>query len=329
MVAIPRCRTRLLAILSMAACTTLWAQTNLDDAAKAIKARNFTSAQATLEQALKATPDHAQALALMGELHLANRAPEKAAEFLDKAIAQQPDKARYHLLRGHALGMRASQVNIMRAMTMAGDIRAAYEKAVELDPRDRAVRFGLFSFYLVAPSLAGGGLDKAQAFAEQTVALDGAASHQMKAQILQKQKKPAEAYAELKLAAAADPRLSGVNNNLGYLALELKQVDAALAHFQKQAELEPDNANSFDSLADGWLAKGKPEEAVVAYRKALALNPRFPSSLRGLGKALEQAGRTQEAIAHYRHCLQVGNDNALTAVVTDSKARLEALGVKS
>lgn len=305
-----------------------WAQTELDDAAKALKARNLPAAQTILEKTLKATPNNAPALALMGEWHLANRAPEKAVEYLDKAIAIEPNKAQYHLLRGHALGTRATQVNFVRAMTMVGDVRGSYEKAVELEPRNRGARFGLFSFFLMAPSVAGGGLDKAQAFAEQTAALDAAASHQMKAQVLQKQKKPAEAYAELKLALAADPRLPSANILLGYLALEVMQFDAALAHFQKQVELEPDNANSYDSLADGWMAKGKADEAVTAYRKALTLNPLFPSSLRGLGKALEQAGRTPEAIAHYRHCVQVGGDNALTKVVSDSKARLEALGAK-
>lgn len=327
MVAFPRRRTRWLAMGLMAVCTALWAQTDLEDAAKAIKARNFPNAQTVLEKTLKASPNNAEALALMAELHLATRASEKAAEFADRAIALDPGKARYHLLRGHALGMRATQVNFMRAMTMAGDVRGAYEKAVELEPRNRAARSGLFGFYLAAPSVAGGGLDKAQAFAEQTAALDAAAGHLMKAQVLQKQKKPTEAFAELKLAAAADPRLPSVHNSLGYLALELKQVDAALAYFQKQVELEPDNANSYDSLADGWMAKGKPEEAAAAYRKALTLNPAYPSSLRGLGKALEQAGRTQEAIAHYRHCVQVGTQHALPSVVADSKARLEALGV--
>ena len=106
---------------------------------------------------------------------------------------------------------------------------------------------------------------------------------------------------------------------MGYLAIELKQFDTALEHFQKQAELEPDNASSFDSLADGWLAKGKPTRAAAAYRKALAINPLYTSSLRGLGEALEQAGRTQEAIAHYRHCVQIGT-RTLNSVVSDSKA---------
>ena len=326
MLSSPRLLARLISAMAIVACGNLWAQSELDDAAKSIKARNYTAAQAILEKALKATPNNAQALAMMGELQLAQRAPEKASEYADKAIAIDPSKSRYHLLRGNALGMRAQQVSMLRALTMVGDIRGAYEKAVELDPRSRPARFALFNFFLLAPSVAGGGLDKAQAFAEQTAGVDSAAGHQMKGQVLMRQKKPEAAYAELKQALAADARLASIHNSMGYLAIELKQIDTALEHFQKQAELEPDNANSFDSLADGWLAKGKPDEAAAAYRKALAINPLYTSSLRGLGKALEQAGRTQEAIAHYRHCVQIGTQNSLNSVVSDSKARLEALG---
>ena len=326
MLSSPRLLARLITAMAIVACSNLWAQSELDDATKSLKARNYPAAQAILEKTLKATPNNADALALMSELQLATRAPEKAAEYADKAIAIDPTKSRYHLLRGNALGMRAQQVSMLRALTMAGDIRGAYEKAVELDPRSRPARFALFNFFLIAPSVAGGGLDKAQSFAEQTASVDAAASHQMKGQILMRQKKPESAYAAFKQALAADPRLPSIHNSMGYLAIELKQFDTALEHFQKQAELEPDNANSFDSLADGWLAKGKPDEAAAAYRKALAINPLYASSLRGLGKALEQAGRTQEAIAHYRHCVQIGTQNSLNSVVSDSKARLEALG---
>ena len=320
--------TRLLFCLLLGHTGSLWAQTELEEAGRLTKARNFQEAQVILERNLKATPNNAEALALMGELQLVTRNPEKAAEFADRAIAVDGGKARYHLLRGNALGMLAQQVNFMRAMTMTGDIRGAFEKAVELEPRNRKARFALFSYFLVAPSVAGGGLDKALVFAEQTVALDAAIGHQMKGQILQKQKNAAAALTEFRLALAADPRLPSINNIMGYLALEMKQVDVALEHFHKQVDIEPENANSFDSLADGWMAKGKPDEAVTAYRKALALNPLFPSSLLGLGKALEQVGRQQEAIAHYRHSAQAGVQNALPAVVKESKARLVALGAK-
>jgi tetratricopeptide (TPR) repeat protein len=217
---------------------------------------------------------------------------------------------------------------MFKAMTMVGDIRGAFEKAVQVEPKNREARFALFGFYSNAPSVAGGGSDKALALAEQTLAQDAALGHYFKGLLLQKQKNNGAAQAEYRQSQAADPRFAPTCNALGYIELEQKHVDQALEQFRKQVELEPDNANSYDSLGDGWMAKGRLDEAINAYRKALALNPMFPSSMRSLGTALEQAGRRDEAIQHYRHCAQLGAQNGVAKVVTESKTRLNALGVK-
>ena len=108
----------------------------------------------------------------------------------------------------------------------------------------------------------------------------------------------------------------------------MKRVDMALTHFRKQVELDPGNGNCYDSLGDGWTAKGNLVEAIAAYRQALALNPQLFASLRSLGKALEQAGRRDEAIAHYRHCAKLGAEKGIQQLVRESKERLKALGVK-
>jgi len=100
-----------------------------------------------------------------------------------------------------------------------------------------------------------------------------------------------------------------------------------LDRFHRQVELAPDYPNSYDSLGDGLMAKGRVDEAIQAYRKALALNPTFTPSIRSLGKALEEAGRRDEAIAHYRACAQLGAQQGIPQAVKESKARLKALGV--
>jgi len=321
-------QTRLLLCLLLGLSSGLRAETDLEKATRLIKAREFKEAQMVLEQTVQADPRNAEALALLGELQFPARNPKKALEYIDRAIQLNPAKARYHTLRGNALGMQAQQVNFVRAMTMVGDIRGAFEKAVQLEPGNRSARSALFSFYFNVPGIAGGGLDKATVFAEQTQALDAALGHYFKGLVLQKQKKPGAAQAECRLAQAADPRFAPVYNMLGYLELEMKQVDMALEHFRKQVELDPENANSYDSLGDGWMAKGRLDEAINAYRKALSLNPTFTASMRSLGKALEQAGRRDEAIQHYRNCAQLGAQHGIPAAVSESKERLKALGVK-
>lgn len=321
-------RTRLLFSLLLGLSTGLRAETELDKATQLIKSREFQEAQAVLERIVQADPRNGEALYLMGELQFATNNPSMAVEYADKAIQFDPTKARYHLLRGNALGARVNQVNVLRRLSMASNCRSAFEKAVQLEPRNQDARLQLFNYYFLVPSIAGGSLDKAKAFAEQTLALDASRGHYMQGRILQKQKNPGAAQAEYFLALAADSQFSKVYNALGYVELEMKQVDMALDHFRKQVELDPDNANSYDSFGDGWMAKDRPDEAIDAYRKALSLDPIFFSSMSSLGKALEQAGRRDEAIQHYRHCIQLGNQKGIPQVVSESKKRLKALGVK-
>jgi len=323
----PSCRLPLLLILLAGSSAGLQAESDTEKAARFIKTRRYPEAQQLLDRAAQADPRDAEVQALLGELQVVARQPKKALVFFDKAAQLQPGKARYQVLRGSALGMQAQQGNFLKAMTLVGDIRGAFEKAVQLEPKNRNARGAMFEFYFQAPAVAGGGLDRAKAFAEQTVALDPAFGYYLLGMVKEKQKDPGAAQAEYRLSVAADPTYAPVYNRLGYVELAMKQVDAALDHFRKQVELSPENPNSYDSLGDGWKAKGNMEEAIAAYRKALALNPLFFASQRSLGSALEQAGRREEAIQHYRHCAQLGAQEGFPQAVTEAKARLKALGV--
>lgn len=314
--------------LLLACGTALQAQTNQEKAAQLIKERRFPEAQALLDRILQADPRNAQSWSQLGELHLASRDAEKALECADRAIGIDSGKAGYHLLRGSALLNRAQQVNMFRGLGLASDGRAALERAAQLEPANRRAVLALFGYYTNAPGIAGGSLGKAQALAERTQAVDAANGHYMKGQLHKKRKDPGAAQVAYRQALAADPEFSAVYNDLGYVELEMKQVDMALEHFRKQVELDPANPNSYDSLGDGWMAKGQVEEGIRAYRKALSLNPLFSASMRSLGKALEQAGRRDEAIQHYRQCAQLGTQHGIAPMVKAAKERLAALGVK-
>lgn len=306
----------------------LQGETGLEKAARLIKERHFQEAQVLLDRAVQADPHNAEAWYEMGLLQKATGNLQKALEYADKSIQINPGKASYHVLRGNTLGPLAQQANMFRALGLAKDGREALEKAVQLEPGNRTAVLALFNWYFNVPAVGGGSLDKAKALAERTQALDPSRSHYMKGQVFQRQKNPGSAQAEYRLALAADPKFSEVYNVLGYVELEMKQVDLALDHFRKQVELDPGNANSYDSFGDGWMAKGRTDEAINAYRKALSLNPAFLPSMRSLGKALEQAGRRDEAIQHYHQCAQLGVQKGIPQVVREAKGRLKALGVK-
>lgn len=303
----------------------LRAETELQKADLLIRSRQFEEAEQLLQRALQANRRDAEALALMGELQLASHHPAKTVEYADAAILINPTKADYHVLRGNGFGNQAQQRMTLFALPLASAALKSFEKAVQLEPRNRGAVAALFNYYFRVPGIAGGSQKKALALAEQTILLDPSRGHYLKGLILEKQNDLGAAQAEYRLSLAADPSYSVACLHLGYVELGMKQVDFALEHFQRLVEIDPNNANSYDSLGDAWLAKGRLEEAIHAYRKALTLDPDFLASLDHLGKTLEKAGRREEAIQHYRQCVRAALP---PGAVAEARARLKALGAE-
>ena len=63
-------------------------------------------------------------------------------------------------------------------------------------------------------------------------------------------------------------------NRYGYELVNRNQTAQAVEVFKLNALAYPDDANSFDSLGEGYLRNGERELAIEAFRQALALNPR-------------------------------------------------------
>lgn len=62
-------------------------------------------------------------------------------------------------------------------------------------------------------------------------------------------------------------------NSIGYLLLQLKKVDDAIAVFEQNTTDYPNSANAWDSQAEGYMIKGNKELAIKYYEKSLQLNP--------------------------------------------------------
>lgn len=323
-----RIRVLLLSFLCLVSSRYVLAETELEQASRLLKAGDPVAAQGVLGRLLNSEPQNAQAHFQLGLTQFRSGQNEAAVASVDKAIALQPAKADFHVLRGNILGNMASNANIFRAMGLAEDGLASLQKAVQLEPGNRNARMALFNWYSNVPRLGGGGADKALALVEETIALDPGQGHYLKALVQLKQKHFAAAQTEARLAVAADPKLHLAYNLLGYAELELKQFDQALADFQKQVELAPEDPNSHDSLGDGFLAKDLLPEAIGAYRRGLEVDPRFWACAEHLGAALERAKRKDEAIAHYRRYVQLGTEVGNEAVVSRAEDALERLDVK-
>jgi tetratricopeptide (TPR) repeat protein len=114
-------------------------------------------------------------------------------------------------------------------------------------------------------------LDQALEWADHSISLQATFPNlRTKARIMEK-KGDAKAADEL-MARAMKIATETDLNNYGYFLLnQQKNVDQAIAIFQKNVKDHPDSWNTYDSLGEAYAAKGDKKLAILNYSKALSM----------------------------------------------------------
>ncbi len=179
---------------------------------------------------------------LIGKNHFMQGDYKKAIEFFEKAVARQPSSSDAVLWLGRAWGRRAETSNPFSAMGYASKTRQAFEKAVALDPNNHEAKNDLFDFYLNAPGMIGGGVDKAEAIAK-SIARERPAEYEFEeAQVAEKRGDPGSAEAHLRRAMELSPNDPGrVVDVAKFLAKRgrLEESDRMFEQAHKLAPLKP------------------------------------------------------------------------------------------
>ena len=175
---------------------------------------------------------------------------KKATEYLQKATQENPNSGEYMDWLGRAYGKRAETSNPLFAPGLAAKARQAFERSVELDPKNSDALSDLFDYYLDAPGFLGGGYDKAVAVADKIAAIDPPEGYFEKAKLAQKRKEYQAAEDHLRQAIAVAPqKVGGLLELAKLLASEGRNhdSDAVLAEAQK---IRPDAPRIWYTRAD-------------------------------------------------------------------------------
>src|SRR4051812_13245629 len=127
---------------------------------------------------------------------------DKGIAACERARNLDPQKSLYQLWLGRAYGEKAERAGFLSAAGLAKKVRVSFERAVELDPKSSAARTDLGEFYAEAPSMVGGGKDKARQQAEALMQFDPARGHWLLARIAEKNKDSSLAESEYRAAVA-------------------------------------------------------------------------------------------------------------------------------
>jgi len=244
---------------------------------------------------------------------------DEAATSFERAVELNPNRSEYHLWLGHAYTKQLASANFIRKGMIGRRIGPQYDKAVELDSSSVAAAEARVDFYLEAPGMVGGGVDKAKAEAARLTRLNAYAGGFARAKIAEKEKLPEQTESEYRglmrsfpdstrpVAVLAtllqsrerypeafdliDARLARFPNDtvmiyqLGRVAAisghEMTRGEAALRKFLSLLGVSDPSSRANAHFRLGMIREkqGDVANARVQYDSAIVLNPRYDEAI--------------------------------------------------
>jgi tetratricopeptide (TPR) repeat protein len=156
----------------------------------------------TLQQQIARSPSDAEAQNLLCRAYFMIEEWDRGIAACERARNLDPQKSLYHLWLGRIYGEKADRAGFLSAAGLVKKVRTSFERAVELDPKSWEARTDLAEFYIDAPSVVGGGKDKARTQADALMSINPSMAHWVAARIAEKNKDIAEAEREYRAAIA-------------------------------------------------------------------------------------------------------------------------------
>jgi len=192
-------------------------------------------------------------LQLIGQSYFMQGDYKKAGEAFEKALALAPRNSELHRWMGNVYGRRAETGSVFTAPGNARKAHQYFEQAVDLDPNNREAVANLFEYYLEAPGIMGGGIDKAERMVKHIAALDAPAAHHAQAQLEGKQKRYEAAEEQLKRAAALAPRQIGRLIDLAKFLSDRGRVKESDEQFAEAARIAPNSPQLLFARAETYI----------------------------------------------------------------------------
>lgn len=262
------------------------------EAMEALRAGNAVAAGAMLVKLLHQSPDHADALMMLGMLAgRGGRVPE-AIQLLQRAIAVRPGFA----------GARLLLANVYRESGQIDAAIAVLLDALRRHPADATLHSDLGLAYLHGHRLA-----EAVASLQRAVALDPklAAAFYNLACALERQRRFGEALAAYARAVALAPALAEAHSRMGNLLHAQGHREQALDCFRRASAAAPGTTVGRLNQVKVLMVEEKSDEAEQMLRTITTTDPGNAEACRLLGNILRETGRFDEAVTWLERAIAV------------------------
>ncbi len=281
-------------------------------------------AVAMLNQLIAANQADAEAHLLLCRAFYSEEIQDRAVNECEAALANGlRNDARAQDWMGRAYGRKAGNAGPFAALSLAKKVRTAFETAVQLDPNNTAAVNDLSEYYVGAPSLVGGGADKASALAARVEARLPQPAHRIRGLVAEKNKDYTTAEREFRAAAAVANKPEAWTD-LGDFYARRKQTDQAIAALRKARELDTARDASLLDIAgilhdmkrDAPMAEATLRDYLASENKSDA-SPAFKAHLL-LGQLLAASGNKAAAKTEFNAALSLAHDYAPARKALDS-----------
>ena len=187
----------------------IWSQSDYGKAEKLFEAGKYDQARPIFESFLKENPSHLKTIEYMGDIAGHAKSWDKAIVYYRKLKQLKPSEANYYYKYGGVLGMKAKESNKFAALGMIGEVKASFEKAIELNPKHIEARWALVMIYIQLPGIVGGSETKAIKYSNELLKLSPVDGYLSRGQIEEHFKRYAAAEQQYKKAIAAGSTKTG------------------------------------------------------------------------------------------------------------------------
>lgn len=144
-----------------------FSQSSKANAEAFIAKKEFVKAQNEMTVFLESNPNDLEAIELLGDAYGHQKKWDDAIVQYQILRQKRPNNANYHYKYGGALGMKALSISKLQALGIIGDVKEAFLKAAQLDPKHIETRWALVELYVSLPGIVGGSFSKAKRYAEE------------------------------------------------------------------------------------------------------------------------------------------------------------------
>ncbi|MBF0588257.1 MAG: tetratricopeptide repeat protein [Magnetococcales bacterium] len=289
-------------------------------------------AQRLYRQVLEHTPNHSDALHLLGVIAQQQGHLTEAEPLIRKALLANPNLPEAHNNLGTTLRdlgrLEEAIASYQRAVALNPDMITAHLMMAGVHLQLNQKSEGIASLQAVlalqpnhvdALNNLGNVLTELERYDEAIALYDRAVAiqpnyanvHYNRGNTLRLQKRFDEAIAGYERALELNPALSQALNNIGHAHLQQKHFTEAVPIFQRVLQVRPDDPGPLNSLGHALTELGALDEAIPVLERAIAADPTYPEAHSSLGNALKRVGRLKEAVESYARALTLGSSYAM------------------